>query len=79
MELMLPQYGSQSAHNREGNVNPFHLNNGFDAPNQALIVGHGIVQSGFCHDHIQGNIVIVKGNAAFLQLVLAVLKNSNFL
>ena len=78
-EVMLPQRGCQLDHDGIGHLHFLHAKLSRNRPLKALHIGHGIVQGRLCHGDHHGAEIVGKGNAAFLQLCLAILKNGDLL
>ena len=78
-EIVLPENGRHADHDRMGNLHGLHPQGLFNGPGQALIVRHGIVQAGLCHGEHHAAVGIGKVNAALLQILLGLVKDSDLL
>ena len=79
MEIVFAQ---DLCHLHHDGVGDLHLTVGhllFDRPDQTLDVGHGVVGAGRSHFHIQCHKVVIKNDAAGLQIILGILKNGDLL
>ena len=78
-KIMFPESMGQLRHNAEGHMDLLHSQLRLDGPGQTLNIGHGIIQGRLRHGHHQGAEVIDKVDAAFPELILAVLENGDLL
>ena len=78
-KVVFPEGGCHLHHDLKGNGDMLHTYGLFHRPGQPLHVGHGVVQGGLGHLHHHTAVVVGKRQAAFLQLLLAVGKDLNFL
>ena len=79
VEAVFPQNVGQLHHDAEGNLHLLYAQRFLKRPCQALVVGHGVVQTRLGHGHDHRPELIGKVNAALFQLALAGVKNGDLL
>ena len=79
VEAVFPQNVGQLHHDAEGNLHLLYAQRFLKRPCQALVVGHGVVQTWLGHGHDHRPELIGKVNAALFQLALAGVKNGDLL